>query len=421
MIALIDCNNFYVSCERVFQPQLIGKPVVVLSNNDGCAIARSEEAKAIGVKMGTPIHMIQQLVKEHNIQIRSSNYTLYGDMSNRVMNIIKSFAPRVEVYSIDEIFVDFSEFKYENLEDLGKRIKQTVEQFTSIPVSVGIAPTKTLAKMANRYAKKTKREIGVHLANTPELIQQMLQFTEVGNIWGVGHQYAKLLLQNNIQTAADFIQAPEEWIRKNMAVVGQRTMNELKGLPCLKWEEKPPAKKNICTSRSFGKIITNKREIQQALGAHTATCAARLRTGKICARRIHVFIQTNPFRKDDEQYFADITINLIVATNSSHELIRYSMKALERIFQSGYNYHKAGVMVLDLLPTNQIQLGIFDTRDREKEASLMKALDTTNKSFGRDVVRYGVQGYNKAWKLRAEYLSKCYTTRFDQLMILKAK
>jgi DNA polymerase V len=420
MIALIDCNNFYCSCERVFDPRLLDKPLIVLSNNDGCAISRSDEAKALGINMGTPVFMIDDLIEKYDVQVRSSNYTLYGDMSERVMSIIKSYTSKIEVYSIDEIFVDFSSFAYHDLFQLGKNIRSEVIQNTGIPVCIGIAPTKALAKMANRCAKKKKKEAGVHCADTEKQISEMLKCTKVENIWGIGRQYASLLALHGYKTAADLLQAPEEWIRKNMSVVGQRLLTELKGTPCIKWEETHPPKKNICTSRSFGQLIKDKRFLEQALASHTAACGSKLRKESSCARKIHVFIQTNPHRGADKQYLGSVTLKLPVATNSTPELIRFVMKALAIIFRPGHNYQKAGVMVLDLIDQSCIQMGLFDTQDRNKEKVIMKSVDSINNVFGRDFVRFGVHDFGREWKLKAERLSPRYTTRLEDIPKAKA-
>ncbi|HEY0059322.1 MAG TPA: Y-family DNA polymerase [Flavisolibacter sp.] len=420
MIALIDCNNFYCSCERVFDPKLIGKPLIVLSNNDGCAISRSEEAKELGINMGTPAFMIEALIKQHDVQVRSSNYTLYGDMSERVMQIIKTYASKIEVYSIDEIFVDFSDCKYHDLENLGIRIREEVGTCTGIPVCVGIAPTKALAKMANRYAKKRKREVGVHFAANDAASLQMLEYTEVENIWGIGKQYAKLLRDHGFCTAADLLRVPDEWIRKNMSVVGQRLVAELKGMSCIKWEAAPPPKKAICTSRSFAQVLSDRRTIQQAIAAHTSTCGSKLRKEGSCAKKLHVFIQTNPHRGADEQYFGSVTLQLPVASSSGPELIKYAMKALEQIYRPGYFYQKAGVILMDLIPDSAIQMGMFDDTHRKRDAAIMKSVDGVNKVFGRERVRFGVQEFTRKWKLKAERLSPCYTTRLTDIPKAKA-
>ena len=419
MIALIDCNNFYVSCERLFNARLENKAVIVLSNNDGCAISRSEEAKALGIQMAQPAFMLPEKIAK-DVRMFSSNYTLYGDMSARVMQVIKEFVPVTEVYSIDEIFSDFSCMKQRNLTVLAKEIREAVGKRTGIPVTVGIAPTKTLAKMANRYAKKKHPEEGVFCASSKELINEILGFTDVGNIWGVGKQYEALLKKNGFHTAMDLINAPDEWIRKNMSVVGLRMLSELKGIPCIKWELSPPIKKNICTSRSFGQLVTDKKEMKQAIAKFTGACAEKLRKEKTCARKMNVFIQTNPHKPTDKQYFQSITFHLKVPSNLTPELMRYSMLALDRIFLSGYNYQKCGVIVLDLIPQQIIQASLFDDRKREKDKNLMTSIDKVNKDFSKDIVRFATQDYKHQWKLKQEYLSQLYTTRFDQLPKAKA-
>lgn len=420
MIALVDVNNFYASCERMFDPSLNGRPIVVLSNNDGCAIARSDEAKALGVQMGSPAFMIEETLAKNNVAVFSSNYALYGSMSERVMTVLKSFAPNVEVYSIDEAFLDLSGLKYVDLFSLAVEIRETVMSHTGLPISIGIAPTKALAKMANKFAKKRKKAVGVHLAIDQPQIDELLNQTPVGDIWGIGGQYSKFLEQNNITTAADLLKAPEEWVRRTMTVVVQRLIYELKGIRAIKLEDLPPPKKNICTSRSFGTLLSTHQQLQSPVASHAATCARKLRKEKSCATKIHVFVQTNPFRSGDQQYFGGITIPLNVASNSSSELIKFAMKALSLVYKPGYNYQKCGVMVLDLVPEQTIQLGLFDKRDREKDEKLMKALDKANKALGKDMVRYGSHGYGQHWKLKASKLSPCYTTRLDQIMNVKS-
>ena len=415
MIALIDCNNFYCSCERVFDPSLVGRALIVLSNNDGCAIARSEEAKAAGIQMAQPAFLAEKRIRDNNVAVFSSNYTLYDNMSRRVMQVIREMVPRAEIYSIDEIFADLSGIKYVDLEELGRQVRTRVKACTGIPVSIGIAPTKTLAKMANRYAKKTRPDVGVFAADSPEWIETMLAFTGVGDVWGIGPQYAALLKKHGFHTALDLTGAPEEWIRKEMSVVGQRLYQELKGIPCIQWEEEAPAKKNICTSRSFGKLIARKNELKQAVAKFTSSCAEKLRREKTCARRLEVFIQTNPHKPELPQYFQSIELQLPVPTQLTTELMKYSMRGLEMIFQPGYLYQKAGVMVLDLVPAEQVQLALFDRQDRERDAKLMARIDEVNTAFGRDTVRFGVQDYGKEWKLKQTNLSPQYTTRLAHI------
>ncbi len=385
MMALVDCNNFYVSCERLFAPSLKGKPVVVLSNNDGCVIARSDEAKALGIEMGTPAFMRAEFFNKNNVQIFSSNYALYGSLSNRIMQILSSFTPAIELYSIDEAFLDFTGFEYTNLDKLGKSIRAAVKRNIGLPVTVGIAPSKTLAKMANRYAKKMKNDIGVHVIDTKEKIEEVLKFTEVGDIWGIGAQYKKLLVKNGFKTAFDLASAPEEWVRKNMSVVRQRMLNELKGIPCMELEEVSPAKKMICVARGFGKLLSTKKEVQEALSNYVGRVGEKLRMEKLCTNMIHVFVQTNPHRRQDKQYFASINVPLPVATNSTNELLHYADEALNRIFRDDYNYNKTGCIAMELIPEVQVQYGMFDNLNRERDKIMMKALDKVNGLFGSNV------------------------------------
>jgi DNA polymerase V len=419
MIALVDCNNFYASCERLFQPALQNKPVVVLSNNDGCVIARSDEAKALGIDMGAPAFQIKELLQQHQVAVFSSNYALYGDLSDRVMNTLARFADEIEIYSIDEAFLNLTAFRYNNLTEYGLQIKNTVTQNTGIPVSIGIAPTKTLAKMANRFIKKRNKQLGVHCIDTMEKIKFILQQTEVKDIWGIGSQYTKLLTRNGFITAWDVSQAPEEWIRKNMSVVGQRMHNELKGISCIAFEEMPPKKKMVCVARGFGKLLSEKKDVMEALANYTAMVAAKLRSEQLAANTIQLFVQTNAHRSDDKQYFRSLTINLPVATNSTHELIRYAQQGLDTIYRPGYNYGKTGITAMELVPEQEVQYNIFDNENRARDSKLMKVMDMVNKSFGKNAVRFALQGFSASWKLRQLKLSPCYTTRIDDILTVK--
>jgi DNA polymerase V len=419
MYALVDCNNFYVSCERLFNPKLEGRPVIVLSNNDGCAVSRSDEAKALGIEMATPAFMAREIIEKNNVAVFSSNYTLYGDISDRVMKTLGSFVPRLEIYSIDEAFLDMHDMDYTDLLKLGLQIKTAVKKNVGIPVCVGIAPTKTLAKMANRYAKKYRKNIGVHWAANEELIKEMLAITEVGDVWGIGRQYALFLKRNGFNTALDLITAPEEFIRKNMTVVGQRLFNELKGIPAIAWEFKPPAKKNICTSKSFGKLQTKKEDIKEALCNYAAACALKLRNQNSCCRSIHIFLQTNLHRTQDKQYSRSITIDLPTPTNFTGEIINYATKGFDIIFKEGYNYLKCGVMVLDIVPDDRVQASLFDKLDRKKNKTAMEAMDKINKCLGKEMVRISVQGFEKRYRLKTEYLSSHFTTDINQILKVK--
>lgn len=419
MIALVDCNNFYASCERVFKPSLRNKPVVVLSNNDGCVIARSNEAKELGIEMGTPAFMSEDLFRKHKIQVFSSNYTLYGSLSERVMKTLSTFTPNIEVYSIDEAFLDMSNMGHIDLTQYAIQIKKTVQQNVGIPVSIGIAPTKTLAKMANRYAKKNKSDIGVHVVASQFEITELLTSTEIGDVWGIGSQHQKKLLLLGIKKASDFVSLNEEWVKKNMTVVGQRMLNELKGIPSLSWENAPPPKKVICTSRSFGQLLTKVEDISQAVANYANKCAQKLRKQKSCAGVIHVFVQTNTHRTQDKQYYRSISIELPVASNSSQEIISYALKGLREIYRLGYNYKKAGVIVMDIVPENQIQFGLFDTFNRNRDKKLMQSYDAINQLFGKDLIRFATQGYSRRWRLKQERLSPCYTTRLSDVYVIK--
>lgn len=416
MFALVDCNNFYCSCERVFNPGLNTKPVVVLSNNDGCVIARSEEAKAIGIEMTVPEYMIRDKIREYQVAVFSSNYALYGDMSDRVMKLLSSFVPRMELYSIDEAFLDLSDLGYINLLELGVKIRRTVGQHTGIPVTIGIAPTKTLAKLANRHAKKRHKDLGVHWLANDDLTHQALESTDISDIWGIGKQYATMLARKGIKTALDLTKIPENWIRDKMSVVGLKLLKELKGIPCIEWEFERKRRKNICTSRSFGKVSNKKDFIIEALTNHAAACAVKLRREKSCAGKINVFIKTNQFRNQDKQHEASITLQCQVPTNDTTEIIKYTLKGLELIFQSNHNYQKCGVIVSELRPEEIIQSSFMDTVNRERNKKVMETLDKVNASLGSEMIRFAIQGFEKRYKLKAEYLSQRFTTNMDEVL-----
>jgi DNA polymerase V len=416
MYALVDCNNFYCSCERLFDPKLEKMAIIVLSNNDGCAIARSEEAKALGIDMGTPAFMIQSLIDKKSVKVFSSNYTLYGDMSDRVMKTLGSFVPAMEIYSIDEAFLDMHDMHYSDLLKLGVEMRRTVKQNVGIPVTVGIAATKTLAKMANRFAKKKRKDPGVYWAANDELVMEMLKSTAVRDVWGIGHQHSLLLNKIGVRTAYEFSRLPEEWVRVNLSVVGQRLLNEIRGIPAIDWEFETPVKKNICTSRSFGYLLSDPAIIKEAISNHAATCAAKLRQQKSCCSTIHIFIQTNLHKIDHPQYSRSVIVELDTASNDTTVIIKAATRGLDMIFREGYRYMKCGVTVCDLVPEENIQQSMFDTADQARSKLVMNALDTINKSLGKEIVRFAVQGYEKKYRLKAAHLSKKYTTNIDQLL-----
>ena len=419
MIALVDCNNFYVSCERVFNPSLEGKAVVVLSNNDGCVIARSNEAKALGIKMGEPAFKLEALIKQHQVAVYSSNYALYGDMSNRVTQTLHEFAPQLENYSIDESFLDLSNMPYVDLFEYCKMIRQKVKQYTGIPVCIGIAPTKTLAKIANRFAKKNRQEIGVYILDNEIDTVVALQATPVEDIWGVGRQYGKFLRINQINTAEDFVNMSENWIQKHMKIVGLRTLQELKGEPCIALAFSPEPKKAILNSRSFGHLQTALDPIKEAVANFSARCAEKLRKQHSCANMVQVFVQTNPFKTTDAQYFNAIVVQLPLASNHSSDIIAAAHKGLLLIFKSGYRYKKAGVMVSGIVPDNQLQTNLFyENKHAEKGRKVMAKMDAINRIMGRDKVKMAAQGFGRNWRLRQEKKSPCYTTRLDEILVI---
>lgn len=419
MIALVDCNNFYASCERLFAPQLNNKPIVILSNNDGCVISRSNEAKELGIEMGAPAFMMEEMLNRNQVAIFSSNYTLYGSISNRVMQTLNEFVPQMEIYSIDEAFLNLDQLKHADIFQLAKKIRNTIILHVGIPVTIGIAPTKTLAKMANRYAKKERKAEGIYLAETQEQINELLAYTRVEDIWGIGSEHSKKLAQQKIFTAAQLISMSEEWIRKNMTVTGQRMFNELKAIPCIGWECMPAPRKAICTARSFGQLLSSFEDIREALANYAGNCARKMRNQQSCTNLVQVFLQTNTHRTQDKQYFRSVNIQLPVATNDSGAIIAAALKGLRVIYREGYNFKKVGVMVLDMVPEQSVQLGVFDHTNHQRSKQAMAAFDSINTRFGKDIVRYAVQGYKKKWKLKQERLSPCYTTNINEVLTIK--
>lgn len=419
MFGLVDCNNFYASCERLFRPFLNKRAIVVLSNNDGCVIARSNEAKALGIQMGTPAFEIKEMLNRHQVCIFSSNYTLYGDISARVMNVIASLVPRLEIYSIDEAFIDLTGVPERDLQGVAINIKETVYRHTGIPVSVGVAKSKTLAKLANRWVKKHKLPVGVYVINEKRKFNQVLRGTPVADIWGVGGRYGRWLEANYIKTAFDLARAPEPWVRKKMTVQGARMVNELRGVSCIPLDEVPPTKKGICTSRSFGNLVTDKNTLKEAVANYAAICARKLRKENTCAKLVQVFIHTNAYRTQDKQYYRSISVPLPVATSDTPEILYYALKGFEMIFKPGYNYKKAGIFVSEIVPAGQVQMGLFDRVNRVKSAQIMEMMDNVNAEFGRDLLKFAVQGSGRKWKLKQEKLSPCYTTRWDDLLTVK--
>jgi DNA polymerase V len=424
MFALVDVNNFYVSCERVFQPRLENVPMVVLSNNDGCAVARSAEVKALGVKMGTPWFKMKALAREHGILALSSNYTLYGDMSNRATAVLRDFSPDIEVYSVDESFlrVEWVAHLYGGVTAMGQQIRQRVKQWTGLPVCVGCGPTKTLAKIANHLAKKNPEFDGVcdlHAIPRPERLQWMSQL-EVGEVWGVGKRIAKRLNAMGVETVLDLRNSSIKEIRAQFGVVMERTCNELRGISCLELEDVAPAKQQIMSSRSFGSPVTTLAELREAVASYVTRAAEKLRAQGSVAAAVQVYIQTNRFKESDLQYSEGLLVPLPDPTDDTRLLASAATLGLDLIFKPGYQYKKAGIMLTLISDKAKRQQTLFDDPlQRAQSAKLMAAMDAINAEFGRDTVRAGATGTEKRWVMRSENRSPKFTTRWDELPIAK--
>lgn len=419
MFALVDCNNFYASCERLFRPDLANKPVVVLSNNDGCIIARSNEAKALGIGMGTPYFKQEALIRKHDIAVFSSNYPLYGDMSQRVMDVLMRLEPDVEVYSIDEAFIRFPAEKYGKLENYIRFIKTSVQKHTGIPVSIGLGPTKTLAKVANRFAKKTPAAGGTFTMTDPQHITDILAAVDVGDIWSIGRRHAARLKKQGISTGLALRNCADAWIRKQLTVTGLRTVMELRGIPCISLEKAPPAKKSICTSRSFGQPVTTLADLQEAVATYTAQAAYKLRSQGLRATVVDVFIRTNSFKEDEPQYCSRRTFQLDTPSSHTATLSKITLAALKAMYRQGYRYQKAGVLFYDLVPADREQLRLFPATALQRD-SLMTALDMINERWGRDTIQFAAAGLAKKWHFRQLKKSPAYTTRWTEIPTVKA-
>ncbi|MCG8475371.1 MAG: Y-family DNA polymerase [Cytophagales bacterium] len=414
MYALVDCNSFYASCEKVFRPELRDAPVVVLSNNDGCVVARSPEAKACGIPMAAPIFKMKDLVRRHNVRVFSSNYVLYGDMSSRFMNILRRFSPEVEVYSIDEAFMDLGGL--EPLKTQGRRIRATVLQELGLPTCVGVGPTKTLAKLANHIAKRYPELGGVCVVDTEKKRVRALELTPAAEVWGIGRRHASRLKNYSVRTALDFSRMPPGWVRRHMSVVGERTQRELLGKPALSLELVRSRKKSICVSRSFGKELTDFSQLREALSAFVLNCSSKLRSEKACATVLQVFVMTNRFKEARPQYSNSLSMSLQTPSSSGLELNRLASQMLEGLYREGFGYKKIGVVMHGLIPENEVMGNLFDPVDRSRHAALMKKLDELNRRYGSGTVRFASQGFGKGWHHRQERLSPCCSTRWEELM-----
>ncbi|HPR31457.1 MAG TPA: Y-family DNA polymerase [Prolixibacteraceae bacterium] len=415
MVGLIDCNNFYVSCERMFRPELEGKPVVVLSNNDGCIISRSNEAKKLGIEMGEPAFKREQFLKENGVICFSSNYALYGDMSQRVMDTLRESVPEIEVYSIDEAFLNLSGIP--NLYTFSTQLRHKVQQNTGIPVSIGVGATKSLAKIANKEAKSSD---GVFIIDNPYIRKAVLMNAPIGKVWGIGRRYQKKLLGYGIDNAYQFTQLNENWVKKNMTVAGHRIQRELLGEPCISIEKAPPAKKVIATTRAFGKKTGSKDIIKEAVATYAVRCAEKLRKQQSAANLLTTFIHTDPFKPGEPVYYRSQTVILPVASNLNPILVKAAFKALDAIFLDGLMYKKAGVIVDGIIPDNQLQGNLFFEGDPAKQNKLSVVNDSINRRYGRDTLKLAAQGTQKEWKLRQEKLSKNYTTKLSEIITVKS-
>jgi len=416
-IALIDCNSFYVSCERLFNPKIRKKPVVVLSNNDGCIISRSNEAKALGIKMGEPYFKEKDIIVKNNVQVFSSNYSLYGDISRRVMRTLKRFNSDIEIYSIDEAFLDLSNFSDNEIEDIGHEIRSIVLKWTGIPTSIGIAKTKTLSKVANHIAKK--KQSGVLSLIGVENIDPILEKVEINDVWGVGKQLTKFYHQNGIYNAKQLKNKSNTWIKKSSNVLSSRTAMELRGISCIDIETTSSKRKSCVVSRSFGKRVENFEELKEAIAGYSLNASEKIRSESLVAKSITVFIRTSPFQNRYGFYSNSKTIDLPIATNNSIEIVKTALNGLETIFKNGYRYQKAGVMLSHLSESNNNK-NLFSSERDEKINNLMKSIDNTNYRYGRSTLSLASAGVHKRWGSKRQHYSKIDTADFYSLPTIKA-
>lgn len=418
-IALADANNFYVSCERVMQPRLLGKPVAVLSNNDGCVVARSDELKALGVAMGTPFHEIRDRVREHNVEVFSSNYAFYGDMSSRIVAVLGRFTPRMEVYSIDESFLDLTGFPQDTLTDYALDIVKTVRMWTGIPLSIGIGPTKVLAKMANKTAKKARLPGGVMDISDPGLQQEILASLEVEDIWGIAGRWGERLRALGIDTALKLRDADPRQVRRHFGVVMERIVLELRGIYCLDLEEIDEPRQQIMASRSFGRKVTALRDLKEAVSSHTARAAERLRKQHADAQALMVFINTSPFNPREPQYAKSCTLRLAMPSCDTGKLIGVALKGLEAIYRQGFRYQRCGVMLTELSPQDNVGSDLFGTGD-DRSRRLMEAMDRINQRWGKGTLRYASEGFRQDWRMRSGKRTPGYTTCWSDIPTVDA-
>ena len=417
-VGLCDCNNFFVSCERVFRPDLEGRPVVVLSNNDGCIIARSNEAKALGIKMGTPLFKVRDLIRRQNVSVFSSNYQLYGDMSQRVMNILKKTAPSIEVYSIDEAFLNLDEMPLNTLQPFARNLSSRIRREVGIPVSIGVSPTKTLAKIASKLCKSYPALKGGCLMHRTVDVEKVLTTFPVGDVWGIGRRMGARLHQIGIDTALGYYNLSPETVDAMFTVTGLRTWKELHGEACIGFEDVQPDRQTVCISRSFAHEMTTLEELDAAISTFTSKVAEKLRREGLCAEQLSVFILTNRFREDAPQNYQIKNTLFDVATDDTLEMSERASACLKQIFRSGFGYKRAGVMATRLIPRRGVQSSFLDTVDRDRRAQLMDIIDTINKTSGNYTVRLASQGEMDEFSTRA-MTSRRFTTNWDEIMEVK--
>ena len=415
-IALVDCNSFYVSCERLFNPKIRKKPVVVLSSNDGCIVSRSNEAKALGIKMGEPYFKAKDIIVKNKVEVFSSNYSLYGDLSRRVMRTLKRFNSDIEIYSIDEAFLDLSNFPDAEVEKVGKEIRETVLQWTGIPTSIGIAKTKTLSKIANHIAKK--KTSGITNLIGIENLDPVLEKVEINDVWGVGRQLTKFYNKNGIYNAKQLKNKSNTWIKKSSSVLSSRTAMELKGISCINLEKNTTKRKSCVVSRSFGKRIEKLQELKESIANYCLNASEKIRSESLVAKAITVFIRTSPFQKNFGYYSNAEAVDFPIATNNSIEIVKTAVAILENIFKNGYQYQKAGVMLAGLSDAND-KTNLFSSEKDEKISSLMRSIDNTNYRYGRSVLSLASAGVRKKWNIKKEYSSKIDTADFYCLPTIK--
>ena len=416
-IALVDCNSFYVSCETLFNPRLRNKPVVVLSNNDGCIISRSNEAKALGIKMGEPYFKEKDVIVKNNVQVFSSNYSLYGDISRRVMRTLKRFNSNIEIYSIDEAFLDLSNFSDDEIEGVGHEIRSVVLKWTGIPTSIGIAKTKTLSKVANHIAKK--KQSGIVSLIGIENIDPILEKVEINDVWGVGKQLTKFYHQNGIYNAKQLKNKSNTWVKKSSNVLSSRTAMELRGISCIDLETTNSKRKSCVVSRSFGKRVEHFQELKEAIVGYALNASEKIRSESLVTKSITVFVRTSPFQNRYGFYSNSKTIDLPIATNNSIEIVKVALNALEAIFKNGYRYQKAGVMLSHLSESTNNK-NLFSSERDEKIKNLMKSIDNTNYRYGRSTLSLASAGVHKKWNSKRQHYSKIDTSDFHCLPTIKA-